>query len=105
MSKLPPIKKDIERFLSSEEGKISQKSIIDLGIGVVVLSLLAGRLTPSDVAAFTDHCSCHVNCHTNCHSSCGCHTNCNCHANCEGWCHSSCTCHGNCIGSCHSSCE
>ena len=70
MSKLPLIKRNIERFLDSEEGKISQKSIIDLGISVVALSLLINRLMPpQNVAAFTDHVNCHANCHANCHSN------------------------------------
>ena len=101
MPKLPLIKKNIERFLSSEEGKISQKSIIDLGIGVTTLSLLIGRLMPpQNVVAFTDHVNCHTNCHTNCHDNC---SHINCHNNCHTNCHTSggcgcgiCACGGSC---------
>jgi len=73
--KLPSIKKNIESFLNSEEGKISKKSALDLGIGIVALSLLLRTVIPETSQAITSHIShsSHSNCHSNhssCHSSC-----------------------------------
>ena len=39
-AKLPMIKKDINDFLLSEEGKISRKNIAKLGISLAVLGLM-----------------------------------------------------------------
>jgi hypothetical protein len=106
---IPLIKKNIKAFLANEEGKISKKNALDLGIGVAALSLLVSRLfPPQEVDAIWSHSSCHSShssCHYNCHANHGsCHSNChyNCHAN-HGSCHSNChyNCHAN-HGSCHS---
>jgi len=37
MKKLPQIKKNIKAFLSSEEGKISQKNVSKMGLGLAVI--------------------------------------------------------------------
>ena len=73
--KIPSIKKDIETFLNSEEGKISKKSALDLGLGVIALGLLAAGPASAghsssfqNVAGRGQHTSSHVSCHTSCHS-------------------------------------
>jgi hypothetical protein len=54
--KFPSIKKNIENFIKSEEGKISSKSILEMGFGIVGLSLLVGKSLPIDKAeALTSH--------------------------------------------------
>lgn len=58
--KIPSIKKDITSFISSEEGKISKKSIIDLGLGLIALSIIVGAISPPknyDVEAISSHVS------------------------------------------------
>ena len=56
--KIPLIKKNIEAFLTSEEGKISKKSALDLGLGVALLSLLASKaVVIKEADAFTSHIS------------------------------------------------
>ncbi len=40
IKKLPSIKKNIEAFLTSEEGKISKKSALELGMGVAMLGTM-----------------------------------------------------------------
>ena len=107
--KIPCIKKTIEAFLTSEEGKISKKSALDLGIKVAFLSLLLSRVvTPKKIDAFTSHVSCHANCHGQ-HTSChGQHTSCHgqhtsCHSQCyidHGDCHTQHTQHSQHV-SCH----
>ncbi len=83
--KIPCIKKNIEAFLTSEEGKISKKSALDLGIRVTFLSLLLSRaVVPQKADAFTSHGNCHTQ-HISCHSE---HTSC--HSE-HSSCHSSCT--------------
>jgi hypothetical protein len=112
--KIPSIKKDIETFLNSEEGKISKKSALDLGIGIIALSLLAaGPASAAHSSYFQNvvgkgqHISSHTSCHTSCHSSC--HSNCHSsHSNCHSS-HSNChsnhsNCHSN-HSSCHFSCS
>lgn len=92
--KFPSIKKNIENFVKGEEGKISSKSILELGFGVVGLSLLIGKMLPTKTAeAVTSHLAhssstCHSShgsaCHgsTNtCHSQSNCHQSANCHYN------------------------
>jgi len=41
--KIPSIKKDIKAFLTSEEGKISKKSSLELGVGVAILGAVLSR--------------------------------------------------------------
>ena len=98
--KLPSIKKNIEVFLTSEEGKLSKKSALDLGIGLIALSLLVSRAYPGKADAITDHVnhsnhsshssahSAHSSCHSN-HSSC--HSNHSSHSSAAHSSHSSCT--------------
>lgn len=45
--KIPKIKKDIKDFLLSEEGKITKKDLVKIGMGLAVLSLMF----PSPAAA------------------------------------------------------
>jgi hypothetical protein len=107
--KLPSIKKNIEAFLNSEEGKISKKNVLCLGVGVVAVSLLAaspilaehssysqnvsgrGQHVSSTVhsshsshANHSNHSNCHTSCsHSSCHSSCH-SSHSQCHQNCHG---------------------
>jgi len=46
--KLPQIKKDIKDFILNEEGKISQKNIVKLGISLAILGV---SLRPENVQA------------------------------------------------------
>jgi hypothetical protein len=47
-AKLPSIKKEIKDFLLSEEGKITKKDIVKIGMSLAVLSML---FTPETAAA------------------------------------------------------
>ncbi|HNX82423.1 MAG TPA: hypothetical protein PKL77_09800 [Candidatus Omnitrophota bacterium] len=38
--KIPQIKKDIKDFLSSEEGKISKKNIVKIGISTAIVGMM-----------------------------------------------------------------
>ena len=66
--KIPQIKKDIKAFLTSEEGRINQKDIARIGLGVLVIGLgLAGIAKPSSTMAGT--CNCCAPCPTHCSHS------------------------------------
>lgn len=41
-NKIPRIKKDIQDFLTAEEGAISKKSIIDTGLALALLTVFLG---------------------------------------------------------------
>ncbi len=45
IKKIPSIKKNIEAFLTSEEGKISKKSVLKLGMGVTMLGTMLAQTT------------------------------------------------------------
>jgi len=58
MKKLPQIKKNIKAFLSSEEGKISQKNVSKMGLGLAVLGLMVGRTVLADHNSYFRNVSC-----------------------------------------------
>ena len=106
-NKLPSVKKNIKSFLRSEEGKISKKSILQLGIAVTILSLFLSEHVQADVEdcnhsnAHHNHSNAHSNCHTShgnhgsCHGNHGNHSSCHdSHAD-HTSCHDSHTSHGN----------
>ncbi|MCD4694440.1 hypothetical protein K8R62_03735 [bacterium] len=55
---LPKIKKDISRFLNSEEGRVNKKDIPKIAMRIVALGIgLAGLINPSSGNAASTHAS------------------------------------------------
>lgn len=61
----PKIKKEIKAFLTSEEGRITKKSAIDLGIKAAILGSLLPKISKaiSSHVSHSQHSSCHASCH------------------------------------------
>jgi hypothetical protein len=75
---IPNIKKELKKFLVSEEGKIVEKSAVKLGVTLLaVAGIVSGIMKPSDVNADCLHGS-----HSS-HGSHGSHGN---HGRGGGWC-------------------
>ena len=52
MKNIPKIRKDLKKFLISEEGKIVEKDAIELGLALVAVSgILSGVMSAKDVLA------------------------------------------------------
>lgn len=113
---LPMIKKKISSFLIGEEGQISKKSLIGLGIvlsGVAIKTASATCACPSDCPAVCnpEACPCPSDCASVCNpeacGACDCACDCNC-----GMCDCSCSycscdcgsCSGECGGPCWTDC-
>ena len=50
--KIPKIKKNISDFIRSEEGKISKKNALELGIGVAALGFLVAKIVSASHTSY-----------------------------------------------------
>ena len=73
--KLPSIKKNIKAFLNSEEGKLTKKNALKLGMTLGILGTMFGHTVGAHTSCWkhrschSSHSSCHSS-HDSCHSSC-----------------------------------
>ena len=66
--KLPSIKKNIKAFLNSEEGKLTKKNALKLGMTLGILGTMFGHTVGAHTSCWKQHSSCHSS-HDSCHSS------------------------------------
>lgn len=94
MNKIPKIKKDLKKFLISEEGKIVEKDAIELGLVLIaVTGILSGVMNTKDVLAnsfpgscgYTPSCAVLPACHAS-HASHASHSSHGSHSRGGGWC-------------------
>ena len=60
--KLPSIKKNIKAFLNSEEGKLTKKNALKLGMTLGILGTMFGHTVGAHTSCWKQHSSCHSSC-------------------------------------------
>ena len=60
--KLPSIKKNIQSFLNSEEGKLTKKDALKLGMILGAMGAMLGGSVEAHTSCWERHSSCHSSC-------------------------------------------